>query len=125
ETISRFLVKAADTLGGDEFTVVEPGAGRGLLASDILGSLRENAPELYRRTSYVMIERSPAMISLAEALLGGHGGRVRFVQSLGALGPESVTGVVLSNELMDALPFRRARFEGGSLSEILVALQDG
>ncbi|MEZ4546891.1 MAG: SAM-dependent methyltransferase [Thermodesulfobacteriota bacterium] len=59
------------------------------------------------------------------ALLGGHGGRVRFVQSLGALGPESVTGVVLSNELMDALPFRRARFEGGSLREILVTLEDG
>lgn len=125
ETISRFLVKAADTLGGEEFTVVEPGAGRGLLASDILGSLRENAPELYGRTSYVVIERSPAMISEAEALLGGHGGRVRFAQSLGSLGPEGVTGVVLSNELMDALPFRRARFECGSLREILVTLEDG
>ena len=125
ETIARFLVKAAETLGGGVFTVVEPGAGRGLLASDILGSLRENAPELYSRMSYVLIERSPAVIREAEALLGEHGGRVRFTESLDSLGAESATGVVLSNELMDALPFRRARFEGGRLREILVTLEDG
>lgn len=125
ETIARFLVKAAETLGGGVFTVVEPGAGRGLLASDILGSLRENAPELYSRTSYVVIERSPAMIREAEALLGEHGGRVTYEESLDSLGAESVTGVVLSNELMDALPFRRAGFTGGRLREILVTLEDG
>ncbi|HML95565.1 MAG TPA: SAM-dependent methyltransferase [Thermodesulfobacteriota bacterium] len=125
ETIARFLVKAAETLGGGEFTVAEPGAGRGLLASDILHSLRENAPGVYSRTSYVVIEKSPAAIREAETLLGGHRGRVRFAESLDALGAESVTGALLSNELMDALPFRRARFEGGRIREILVTLEDG
>ncbi|MCL4243874.1 MAG: SAM-dependent methyltransferase [Candidatus Dadabacteria bacterium] len=125
ETVSRFLVKAAAALGGERFTVVEPGAGRGLLASDILGSLRRHAPDIYGRTSYVVIERSAAMMREAEALLGEHGGRVIYAESLDALGAESVTGVVLSNELMDALPFRRARFTGGRLREIMVALEDG
>jgi SAM-dependent MidA family methyltransferase len=125
ETVSRFLVKTAASLGGGVFTVVEPGAGRGLLASDILGSLRENAPELYSRTSYVVIEKSPAMTHEAEALLGEHGERVIYAESLDTLGEEGVTGVVLSNELLDALPFRRARFMGGRLREIMVALEDG
>ena len=125
ETVSRFLVKAAKTLGEDGFTIVEPGAGRGLLALDILDAMRENEPGVYDRTSYILVERSPETIREAEGLLKEHAERVRFADSLEALGAESVTGVVLSNELMDALPFRRARFEGGRLREILVTLEDG
>lgn len=125
ETVSRFLVKAAKTLGDGAFTIVEPGAGRGLLALDILDAMRENEPGVYDRTSYILIERSDATIHEAERLLKEHAERVSFAESLGALGPESVNGVVLSNELMDALPFRRARFEGGRLREIFVTLEDG
>jgi SAM-dependent MidA family methyltransferase len=65
------------------------------------------------------------MIREAEALLGEHRGRVTYAESLDSLGAESVTGVVLSNELMDALPFRRAGFTGGRLREIMVTLEDG
>lgn len=125
ETVSRFLVKAAKTFGEDGFTIVEPGAGRGFLALDILDAMRMNEPGVYDRTSYILVERSDATIREAEGLLKEHAEKVSFTGSLEALGAESVTGVVLSNELMDALPFRRARFEGGRLREILVTLEDG
>jgi SAM-dependent MidA family methyltransferase len=123
ETVSRFLVKAAKILGGVVFTIVEPGAERGLLALDILDAMRESEPEIYDRTNYIVIERSPEIISEAKGLLKEHAEKVSFAESLEALGAESVSGVVLSNELMDALPFRRARFEGGRLREILVTLE--
>jgi len=125
ETVSRFLVKAAKTLGDDVFTIVEPGAGQGLLALDILDAIKESEPEIYSRTRYVVIERGPGTIREAEELLKEHAEKMSFAESLEALVAESVTGVVLSNELMDALPFRRARFEGGRLREILVTLEDG
>ncbi len=125
ETVSRFLVKAAKTLGGGVFTIVEPGAGRGLLALDILDAMKDSEPEIYARTKYIVIERSAATIREAEALLKNHLERVRFAESLDSLDAESMSGVVLSNELMDALPFRRARFEDGRLREILVTLENG
>lgn len=125
ETVSRSLAKAAKTLGGGVFTIVEPGAGQGLLALDILDAIKESEPEIYSRTNYIVIERGAATIREAEALLKEHSERVSFAESLDALGPESVTGALLSNELMDALPFRRARFEDGRLREILVTLEDG
>jgi len=125
ETVSRFLAKAAKTLGGGVFTIVEPGGGRGLLALDILDAIRENEPGIYARTNYIVIERGAATIREAEALLKNHLERVKFAESLYVVDGESMTGVVLSNELMDALPFRRARFEDGRLREILVTLKDG
>jgi SAM-dependent MidA family methyltransferase len=37
----------------------------------------------------------------------------------------SIEGVILSNELLDALPFHRVRLRGGVLYELRVGLQDG
>jgi len=125
ETVSRFLVKAAKALGNGVFTIVEPGAGRGLLALDILDAMKESEPGIYSRTNYIVIERSAATIREAEALLKNHLERVKFAESLDSLDAESMSGVVLSNELMDALPFRRARFEEGRFREVLVTLENG
>jgi SAM-dependent MidA family methyltransferase len=54
--IARQLVQMAELLGGDAFQVVEQGAGEGHLALDILDALAAEAPQLYDRLSYTLVE---------------------------------------------------------------------
>jgi SAM-dependent MidA family methyltransferase len=88
-----------------DFTVVELGAGGGLLARDIL----QHIPCRYR-----IVERSAAMRQRQRALLEGRG--VEWVEDL----PERLVGCVFSNEFFDALPVRRLVGRGGGLREIFV-----
>jgi SAM-dependent MidA family methyltransferase len=115
-------------LGPDPFTVVEMGPGKGLLARDILAACERDAPALFSRLRYVLIERSPAMIASQQRHLApwsaAHG-RVSWVHGLEALGTGSVTGVAFSNELVDAFPVHRVRIERGEPREVYVGEADG
>ena len=99
------------------FTLIEAGAGRGDLAGGIAAALREREPGLYEALEVVLVERSPAGA-------GPGTGRTRWAGELP--GPGSVeAGVILSNELLDSLPFHRVVFEGGRLWEVYVAAGQG
>lgn len=125
QTVARFITEAAHLCGRDNFSVVEAGAGRGHLAADILDSIRSADPALYSRLTYYIVEKSRPLEREAGESLARHGERVRLLDSLTDIENLSISGVVLSNELMDALPFHRARFENGELREIYAALEDG
>ena len=88
------------------FTVVELGAGKGLLARDILER---------SRFPYFILERSPAMRDRQRELLRGYD--VQWIDRL----PQGVTGCIFSNEFFDALPVHRVVRRGGVLREIYVA----
>ncbi|RMH06510.1 MAG: SAM-dependent methyltransferase [Nitrospirae bacterium] len=105
------------------FTVLEIGAGEGLLARDILAACAARDPDLMSRLSYVLIDRSPSMRERQAQHLSvwnQRGARVLGLSSLANCAPDSVTGVVFSNELVDALPIHRVRMENGILREIYV-----
>jgi SAM-dependent MidA family methyltransferase len=87
------------------FTLVELGAGKGLLARDILR---------HRQFPYLILERSPAMRERQQELLRDYD--VRWVEAL----PQRLVGCVFSNEFFDVLPVRRIVRRGGSLREIYV-----
>ena len=89
----------------DSFTLVELGAGKGLLARDILR---------HRRFRYMILERSPAMRRRQEELLKEYD--VEWIDEL----PENITGCVFSNEFFDVLPVRRLVRRGAVLKEIYV-----
>jgi SAM-dependent MidA family methyltransferase len=89
----------------DSFTLIELGAGKGLLARDILR--HANFP-------YMILERSPAMRRRQEELLAEH--NVTWIDEL----PSGVTGCIFSNEFFDALPVHRVVRRGGALKEIYV-----
>ena len=74
------------------FTVFEPGAGQGQLATSVLDWIQSRDEEFANAVRYVAVEpNSP-----------GNDSRVQWVAE-----PEPVeTGVVISNELFDALPVR-------------------
>jgi SAM-dependent MidA family methyltransferase len=89
----------------ENFTIVELGAGKGLLARDILERCR---------FPYFILERSPAMRDRQHELLRGYD--VQWIDRL----PPSVTGCIFSNEFFDALPVHRVVRRGGVLKEIYV-----
>lgn len=106
-----------------ELTVLEMGAGKGLLARDVLQECAATAEDLFHRLIYVIIERSPAMQAVQEDHLAPflkEGGSVKWVPSLNDLPAHSLNGVMLSNELVDAFPVHRVRMEQGHLKELFV-----
>ena len=125
ETISRFLARASLLLEEEKFVVVEFGASGGQLASDILGALRENHPDLYSKTDYVMSEISPAAVQVAKEKLQGHDERIRWTDSPLKITEDGFCGVVIANEFLDSLPFHRLKSDRGEIREIFLSLDDG
>jgi SAM-dependent MidA family methyltransferase len=89
----------------DKFTIVELGAGKGLLARDVLETAN---------FEYMILERSPSMRARQQELLAGY--NVRWIDEL----PQGITGCIFSNEFFDALPVHRVIRRNGVLKEIYV-----
>jgi SAM-dependent MidA family methyltransferase len=127
--LARQVRQVDDLLGRpDPFTVVEMGAGKGLLARDFLASSEKESASFFTRLRYVLVERSPAMQASQRTHLAPwmrSQGRVSWLDSLEEFEPGSVTGVMLSNELVDAFPVHRIVIEGGEPKEIFVDYQEG
>lgn len=93
--LARQIEEMWHYMGEKEFTIVEYGAGTGMLCHDILVSLRENE-RFYNSLKYCIIEKSPAMRK-KEYLLQCD--KVCWYDSIDCL-PE-ITGCIISNELID------------------------
>ena len=100
------------------FEVVEAGAGTGVLARDILSWARRTAPDFAAATTYTIVEVSPRLAERQRERLAAEGlaERARWLGDL----PTSVTGVIFSNELLDALPVHRVAVRDGTLREVYV-----
>lgn len=102
------------TLGRPEpFRLVEVGAGDGTMARELLGGFAEGGVKV----EYTAVERGPAA---REVLAGVTPHVVGRLADVAALEP----GVLLANELLDNLPFRRVRRRGATLVEIRIGLDD-
>ena len=110
------------------FTIVEAGAGKGLLARDCLAAIHAEQDGFASRVRYVLIERSPAMRELQRQNLAqwlGAPGFITWVEDLDRLAPQSVTGLFFSNELIDAFPVHRVQIVAGRTEELYVDYRDG
>ena len=121
--LARHAARIWRDLGEPErFDIVEMGAGRGILAWDILRGLRRTAPDCWERAHYHLVERGPGPRGAQRQALANAAAHP-IVTSQALTTP--VTGVLLSNELLDALPAHRVRVRNGALQEIYVTLRDG
>jgi SAM-dependent MidA family methyltransferase len=109
--------------GVERFRVAEVGPGDGTLAASVLAALGR-APEGVAGLEYVVVERSAplALRAMERIERAGRsvGVSVRHATSLGSDGP--FDGMVLANELLDAQPARRLRWDGRAWRELGVCV---
>jgi SAM-dependent MidA family methyltransferase len=103
-------------------SILEFGAGSGVMAADLLNELEaqgtiperylilEVSADLRERQRALLLERAPA-----------HAARVEWIDRL----PEEFRGVVLANEVLDALPVQRFRIRGDQINSLGVTWQLG
>ncbi|MEE8421648.1 MAG: SAM-dependent methyltransferase [Dehalococcoidia bacterium] len=110
----------------DPFHLIEPGAGSGRFALDILTWLRERAPQCAAATHLTLLDGHPLRLAQQRRLLeaGGVDAEYALVDEWLA-DREAVTGVVISNEFFDALPVHLVERRGEALREWHVTLEDG
>lgn len=98
------------------FEAVEAGAGTGVLARDMLSWAQRAAPEFAAALRYTIVEVSPRLTERQRERLGAEGLDAEWRTEL----PDSVIGVILSNELLDAMPVHRVAVKDGVLREVYV-----
>ncbi|PKB65968.1 MAG: hypothetical protein BZY81_08715 [SAR202 cluster bacterium Io17-Chloro-G4] len=108
----------------DPFTVVELGAGNGLLCRDIIAAAGELPPPFSRSLNYVCLDRRNS-----KGVESAPDGSAAFasVSRLAAAGIpfRSIVGCLISNEYFDAFPVHQVTMVEGRLSEIYVYQSDG
>ena len=120
----RQLAEIDERLGHPPvFHLVEMGPGDGTLFRDLLQECREQQASLFPRLACILVERSPVFRrrqreSLAVWQEQGIG--IRWVDDLQSIPDGSLTGTLLSNELVDAFPVHRVRMEEAGLRELYV-----
>ena len=100
------------------FTVLEPGAGDGLLCRDVLDYAGQVSREFRDSLRYLCIDRG-VKAGHEQGLEGAH----RIVSN--TLPVRAVVGCVLSNELLDAFPVRQVVMEPEGLREVYVSQVGG
>lgn len=123
--LAKFIAKTFELIDSKRFTVIEPGAGKGYLALDILNHLKGSYPDIYSQTTYYIIDKNLADHIEVKSFFRNHTDRVKIFTSLEEIVSHEICGVVLSNELFDALPFHRLKIIDGKLTEIYITLKDG
>lgn len=109
------------------FTLVEMGAGQGLIVQDVLRYLHRHHFECFEALEYIIVEKSPAMIAAQQQRLQ------KLTQSWGRLSWKtwdeipsgSIIGCCFSNELVDAFPVHQIAIEQGQLQEVYVTWNEG
>jgi SAM-dependent MidA family methyltransferase len=115
QCLARQAREVLSALDGGE--ILEFGAGSGVLAADMLAELErldalparylimEVSPELKERQKQTLAQRVPELLS-----------RVVWLEHL----PKQFAGLVVANELLDAMPVSRFRVTAGGIEECFV-----
>ena len=111
--LARQVAQALQATGTDE--VWEFGAGTGALAEQVLSALREMQVPLAR---YTIVDLSGSLRARQQSRLAPFGEQVQWASEL----PAQMRGVVLGNELIDAMPVQLLARVGGVWHERGVAL---
>jgi SAM-dependent MidA family methyltransferase len=111
QTLATQLQEALDETGTDELW--EFGAGSGALAAQLLAALGG------RVRRYTIVELSASLRARQQRALAPWGDRVRWVDQL----PERIEGVVVGNEVLDAMPVKLLARTAGAWQERGVGLR--
>lgn len=99
------------------FTLVEMGAGQGILAADIVTSLQQHYSKLFAALEYIIVEKSIALRQEQQQRLGNFS--IKW-HSLEEIPSASIIGCCFSNELIDAFPVHQFVIQDRQLWEVYV-----
>lgn len=120
--LARSLAQRLDELRAASvpgpYTLVEMGSGSGLLARQVLQTLKRERPDLAQETMYILIERTREMLLHSMVTLTGTAERLMGYARLADIEP--CRGVFFSNELIDAFPVHVLEKRDGQVQELYV-----
>ena len=116
--IGRQIEEFRKQISGN-FTIVEYGAGIGLLCHDILEYLKSNQ-QGFKSIRYVIVEKSPVLRKISQKYLGS---QVTWIDDIKKLG--TFNGCIISNELFDNFPIHRIIQQDHEFMEVFVDYQQG
>ena len=120
--IARHVEDVWRALGRPEaFRIRELGAGGGALAAGILAGLAADGSDLAATVLYRPVEVEPRRLDELRTRLAAAGVDDRLEADDGA----PIVGIVIANEVLDALPTHRVVGRGGALQEVFVDWRDG
>lgn len=122
ELLAAQVVEMLGHAGDPPFDLVEAAAGSGRLARGLLDHLERLSPPCYAETRLHLVERSPAALARQAEVLGRHAARLA---TSGPELPRGVRGVIVANELLDALPPHLVVMREDGLHEVFVGLAGG
>lgn len=106
-----------------EFSLIEMGAGTGVLASDVLHFIKNNYSKFYQNLNYIIIETSSRLIDQQKEKLAEHNSKISW-KTWEEIENNSIIGCFFSNELVDAFPVHQVLVQSGKLKEIYITLSD-
>lgn len=113
------VAELAEELG--DFDIVEIGAGTGRLASGLLSRL----PAGHLPRKYLILERSADLRQVQRREIGNHAGLLERVEWLDMPPADEWQGVLLANEVIDALAVERFRQGEDTLQQLCVGETGG
>lgn len=108
----------------EDFVIVEQGAHHADFARDVLGALRERAPDFFSTLRYLIVEPFSILQDRQTEALRDVREKITWKKSLGDLEP--FCGVHFTNEFLDALPVRLiTRIDAGWQERCVAESGDG
>ena len=136
-TFTKYFAKLFVELGSpSRFTIIEFGGGSGEFAYGVLNSLRSEHPEVFSATNYVIEEVGAGSGQQCAARLADFSDRASVSRTRiseddspnpalsDRRASDPITGIIFSNELIDAFPVHRVIGRNGTLKELGVGLSD-
>ena len=105
-----------------KFTVVETGAGNGLLCRDVVAHSAHLPPEFRRSLRYICLDQRPAP-GAEKGLPETEGMPLVARAATRGIPLKAFVGCILSNEFLDSFPVHQVTVRLGSLREIYVGLR--
>ncbi|UOE95887.1 SAM-dependent methyltransferase [Alkalihalobacillus sp. LMS39] len=105
------------------FHICEFGAGTGRFAFDVLTKIKELSTKTYNELTYSIVETSPYHLHEQKQRLKEHR-NVHYYRSIDELQTKPFSGIVFSNELLDAFPVDVVSWDHGQLYEIKITMDE-
>lgn len=104
-------------------TLIDAGTGSGELARDIALGLHDQAPDLFTDLSIVLLDENRSALERAQGTLEEAGIGLEAVRSTTSL-PPALEGVLVANELLDAMPTHLCQATEQDVQEIFLVQGD-